>query len=73
VEAEPLLSRALTIREQTLGPEHPDTAESLNNLAMLYFNQGRYIEAEPLYRRPLAIWEKRSGQNTPTPPRASTT
>ena len=30
-EAEPLYQRALAIREKALGPEHPDTAASLNN------------------------------------------
>src|SRR5262249_18473979 len=52
-EAEPLCKRALDIREKALGPEHPDTANSLNNLAALYYSQGRYAEAEPLYRRAL--------------------
>jgi Tetratricopeptide repeat len=28
--------RTLAIREQQLGPDHPDTATSLNNLANLY-------------------------------------
>ncbi len=37
-----LLSRALAIREKALGPEHPDVATSLNNLALLYDDQGRY-------------------------------
>ena len=32
-EAEPPHQRALTIREKALGPEHPDVAGSLNNLA----------------------------------------
>ena len=35
-EAEPLLKRALAIVEQQLGKDHPDTAPSLNNLALLY-------------------------------------
>jgi hypothetical protein len=30
-----------------LGADHPDTAESLNNLAALYESQGRYSEAAP--------------------------
>ena len=30
-----------------LGPEHPDTLNSVNNLAVLYESQGRYGEAEP--------------------------
>ena len=33
--ARPLYKRALAIHEKVLGPEHPDTAESLNNLAAL--------------------------------------
>ncbi len=32
--------------------------QSLNNLALLYEAQGKYAEAEPLYERSLAIWEK---------------
>jgi len=32
--------RALAIREKALGPEHPETAESLNNLASLLKDQG---------------------------------
>jgi tetratricopeptide (TPR) repeat protein len=35
--------------------------ESLNNLAELYRVQGRYAEAEPLYRRTLVILEKSVG------------
>ncbi len=53
--------RALAIREKELGPEHPDTTESLNNLAMLLDDIGDYAEAESLYRRALAIREKSLG------------
>jgi tetratricopeptide (TPR) repeat protein len=52
-DAEPLYKRALAIREKTLGPDHPDVAQSLNNLALLYDQQGRYADAEPLYKRAL--------------------
>ena len=31
-------------------PTTPDAADSLNNLAVLYDNQSRYADAEPLYR-----------------------
>jgi CHAT domain-containing protein len=64
-EAEPLLLRVLDIRESELGADHPDTAESLNNLAGLYESQGRYEEAEPLYRRALDIFERELGVNHP--------
>ena len=37
-KAEPLYQEALRIRQKVLGPENPDTAISLNNLAVLYQN-----------------------------------
>jgi tetratricopeptide (TPR) repeat protein len=43
----------------------PDVARSLNNLAGLYYAQGRYEAAEPLYQRALAIQEQRLGPNHP--------
>ena len=59
------LPAALAIREKVLGPEHPDTAITLNNLAILYRNQGKYEEAEPLFQRALAIKEKALGPEHP--------
>ncbi len=50
---------------ENFGPEHPDVAASLNNLAVLYRDQGKYTEAEPLYQRALAIWEKALGPEHP--------
>ena len=38
-DAEPLYKRALAIREETLGPRHPDVAGSLNSLAGLLVSQ----------------------------------
>ena len=52
-------------RERVLGPEHPDTAQSIYNLAVLYKNQGKYELAEPLYQQALAIDEKVYGQDHP--------
>jgi tetratricopeptide (TPR) repeat protein len=43
----------------------PDLADSLNNLAYLYYSIGRYAEAEPLYVRSLAIREEQLGANHP--------
>ena len=57
-KAEPLYRQALAINQKALGPEHPDTANSLNNLAMVLEAQGRLAEAEPLYRQALAIYQK---------------
>jgi len=60
-EAEPLYQRAISIREQQLGPLHPNTATSLNNLAALYQDQGKNEQAEPLYQRALSIREQQLG------------
>ena len=60
-EAEPLFKRSLAVPPKALGPEHPDVAVSLNNLALLYRPQGRYGEGEPLAQRALAIGEKALG------------
>ena len=46
---------------ETIGPEDPRLAFSLNNLANLYNDQGKYAEAEPLYQRALVIREKALG------------
>jgi tetratricopeptide (TPR) repeat protein len=56
-----LHERALTIREARLGPDHPDTAESLNNLANVLQDQGNFDRARALFERALAIREMRLG------------
>jgi tetratricopeptide (TPR) repeat protein len=61
--AELLYVRALAIREEQLGANHPATANSLNNLAELYRAIGRYDDAEPLCLRALAINEQQLGAN----------
>ena len=57
-EAEPLALQALAVSLKKNGPDHAITANSLNNLASLYRNQGKYDLAEPLLKRALAIDEK---------------
>jgi class 3 adenylate cyclase/tetratricopeptide (TPR) repeat protein len=59
--ARPLYERALAIRANALGPEHPHTALSLHHLANLLRSQGDYAGAQPLYERALAIREKAFG------------
>jgi len=46
-------------------PDHPHTAKALNNLAELYRVQGRYAEADGLYKRALVIGEKVLGPDHP--------
>ena len=62
-----------SIRETALGANHPDVGQTLNNLAIVYRAQGKYTEAEGLYKRALAIREKPSVQTTPTWARPSPT
>jgi tetratricopeptide (TPR) repeat protein len=57
-ESESLLLRAVAIREQVLGREHPHTAISLNNLASVYLKQDLFDRAEPLLLRSIAIADK---------------
>ena len=57
-QAEPLCKQSLKIVEKALGPEHPDVATCLNNLAAVYYTQGKCAEAEPLYERSLKIRKK---------------
>jgi tetratricopeptide (TPR) repeat protein len=64
-ETEPLSERALTIVENAFGPEHPGIVQSLNNLAVIYRDQGRYAEAEPLFERAVAIQVKALGPEHP--------
>lgn len=59
VDAEPLLKRALTVTERSLGSKHPDLAHWLAYLALLYQHTDRGTEAEPLFRRAISIFEKR--------------
>ncbi len=61
-EAEPHALEALALSETEFGPEHAYTVKSLNNLAMLYKNQARYTEAEPLYKRSLVRVSESPGQ-----------
>ena len=52
-------------RREELGPEHPEVAIGLNNLAQLLQATNRLAEAEPLMRRALAIDEKSFGPDHP--------
>ena len=59
-EAEPLLKRALAIRERILSPDHPNVANSFGDRAIHLFLQGRLVEALDHIRRATAIVESRT-------------
>ena len=61
----PLAEQALLLRKKALEPEHPDVAESLNNLAGLHWSTAKYEQALPLHERALTIREKALGPKHP--------
>jgi tetratricopeptide (TPR) repeat protein len=63
--ARPYYERNLAIRKKLHGPDHLQTATSLNNLALLLQLQGDYDEALPLLQRAIAIQEKQLGPDHP--------
>lgn len=60
--AQPYYEKALQIREELLGKEHLDTAQSLNNLGYLLYSQGKLAEARPLIEEALSIRERLLGE-----------
>jgi tetratricopeptide (TPR) repeat protein len=60
-----LYVRALSISERHWGDDHPYTASSLNNLAVLYQHQGKYEQAEQEFQRVLNIQKQRLGPDHP--------
>jgi tetratricopeptide (TPR) repeat protein len=47
------------------GPEHPDNGDKINNLANLYFKQGRVDDALSLHRQCIDLWQGGLGGNNP--------
>lgn len=64
-ESQRLAERAVAIREQVLGPDHPDIARSLNNLGIVLSDKGDYAGARSAYERALAIRERHLGPGHP--------
>ena len=60
-----MFEEALSISRRVLGADHPETATSQNNLAVLYRAQGRYAEAAPLYKEAVEIMERLLGAEHP--------
>jgi Flp pilus assembly protein TadD len=57
--------QALLIRKRVVGPDHPDTARNLSNLAAVYQEKGNVEEAQKLLRESLKIWEMALGPDHP--------
>jgi tetratricopeptide (TPR) repeat protein len=65
-EAIPIAERAVEVAKRVRGPEHPETAEALSNLGLVFEKIGDDAKAEPLYKEALRILEK-----TPEHPRTA--
>ena len=57
-EAEAMYMRALKGYEKAWGAEHTSTLNTVNNLGVLYSNQGKMAEAEAMYVRALEGFKK---------------
>ncbi|QDK77745.1 tetratricopeptide repeat protein [Spirosoma sp. KCTC 42546] len=64
-QALPLLQKVLKIKEQVVGKNHIDYANSLNTLALCYQVMGQYEQAMPLCQQALKIREQAVGKNHP--------
>jgi tetratricopeptide (TPR) repeat protein len=69
-EAKALAERALALANATVGPDHPDTARSLDRLATVLRVQGDLDRARSLHERGLAIREAQLGPNHPATARS---
>jgi len=62
--AQKLLETALDIRTKDLGPDDPDVATTLSDLAAVVWRKGDFTKAETLHKQALAIREKRFGRDS---------
>ena len=64
-DAKGLIQRALAIDEAAYGPDHPDVATRLNNLAQILQDLGQPEQARPVQERALAVTEAAYGPDHP--------
>ena len=65
VKALEYYEKALAISERVLGKEHPDTAATYNNIAVVYRAQGDYAKALEYYRKANAVFLSVLGEEHP--------
>ncbi|GIJ90071.1 hypothetical protein Asppvi_009020 [Aspergillus pseudoviridinutans] len=53
-EAEEMCQRAMSGKQNAVGPGHTSTLDTVNNLGSLYADPGKLKEAEEMYQRALA-------------------
>jgi len=55
--------RAMVIREEKLGTEHPETASAYHHLACIYYKRGNVDKALPLFSKAYAIRRDKLGSD----------
>ena len=65
-KAEPLFSRALTLREKVAGPKSPEVAEVDNCMGMLKQQQTLYPQAEDFFQKALSILDNAANNSNKT-------
>ena len=60
-----MYEKALSISLKKLGDDHPRVADTYNNMAGVYYNQGKYEEALAMYEKALSIRLKKLGDDHP--------
>jgi Tfp pilus assembly protein PilF len=60
-----MYQRALKGKEKAWGPDHTSTLNTVNNLGLLYADQGKLAEAEQMYQRALDGYQRSKGPNHP--------
>jgi serine/threonine protein kinase/Tfp pilus assembly protein PilF len=63
--AQSLLTHSADIRSRVLGPEHPETLRSRNDLGVVLLDEGRFADAEKSYRETLEIRRRVLGPEHP--------
>jgi hypothetical protein len=57
--AETYARQAVAGQRHALGSEHPETMDSVADLALAYLSQGKFVESEPLAREALEMDRKK--------------
>ncbi|SCO92473.1 uncharacterized protein FRV6_16601 [Fusarium oxysporum] len=65
LDVKQIYRKALDLTKEALGPEHPDTLTSMNNLANVLDHQDNYKEAEEVYRQTLDLAKEVLGREHP--------
>ena len=64
-EAEQMERELIDVRRRVLGPEHPKTLNTMNNLACSLSGQGKHAEAEQMFRELLDVERRVLGPEHP--------